>query len=452
MRHATRRRTARRAAISTALVVIAGLAGQPAAAQDGSTTTPRAGTPEAALIADGAYLARAGDCVACHTARSGRPFAGGLPFELPIGTIYSTNITPDPKTGIGDYTEVDFARAVRRGIAKDGTSLYPAMPFPSYARVSDADIHALYVYFMHGVPPVAEANRTADVRWPLSMRWPLALWRSLFGPGQPQPASADSDPVRARGAYLVEGLGHCGACHTPRGMALQEKALTEQEGSLYLSGGAAIDGWIPQSLRGDRLTGLGSWSETDIVQFLKTGRNPHGSTFGGMSAVVQDSMQFLTDEDLRAIAHYLKTLAPDPSARDAEFHYDDTIAKQLYQGQTTVPGALDYVNRCAACHRTDGHGYPTVFPPLAGNPELQSPDPQALIRIVLVGSTVPSTGQAPSSFTMPGFADRLSDQQVAEVVSFIRASWGNQGGAVTAADVAKIRKTLAAPETKTVAQ
>jgi alcohol dehydrogenase (quinone), cytochrome c subunit len=406
---------------------------------------------DAKLVEQGKYLARAGDCVACHTAPGGKPFAGGLAFKLPMGTIYSTNITPDPTAGLGTYTEADFANAVRRGIAKDGTSLYPAMPFPSYARVSDADIHALYAYFMHGVAPVAVASPQADVTWPLSMRWPLSLWRRMFAPSPDAVVSdAAADPVLARGAYLVEGLGHCGACHTPRGFALQEKALTARDGTAYLSGGAALEGWIPQSLRGDKLTGLGAWSEADIVQFLKTGRNGHGSVFGGMSPVVEDSTQHLSDDDLHAIAHYLKSLPAAEPAREADFHYDDTVAKQLYNGQVTAPGAAAYVDSCAACHRTDGHGYPTVFPPLAGNPVLSGADPDGLIHIVLAGSTLPPTGTAPSAFTMPGFRGRLSNQEAAELVSFIRTSWGNKGAPVTAAEVAKVRGTLP-PADKTIA-
>ena len=219
---------------------------------------------------------------------SGKPFAGGLPFKLPIGTIYSSNITPDKAAGIGSYTEADFARAVRQGVRKDGSTLYPAMRFPSYARVSDADIHALYAYFMQGVQSVAAPTRTADISWPLSMRWPLTIWRWAFAPGAPAPVTS-GDPELLRGAYLVEGLGHCGACHTERGLALEAKALTNRDGCSYLAGSGQVEGWVPPTLRANALTGLGAWSEDDIAALLKTGRNAHGSVFGSMSPVVEDS-------------------------------------------------------------------------------------------------------------------------------------------------------------------
>ena len=396
---------------------------------------------DASLVAQGEYLARAGDCAACHTAAGGKPFAGGLPFKLPIGTIYSSNITPDKAGGIGSYTEAEFAKAVRQGVRKDGSTLYPAMPFPSYARVSDADIHALYAYFMQGVQPVAAPTRTADISWPLSMRWPLTVWRWAFAPATPSPAAPPrGDPELVRGAYLVEGLGHCGACHTERGLALEEKALTARDGGSYLAGSGPVEGWVPPTLRANALTGLGAWSEADIAAFLKTGRNAHGSVFGSMSPVVEDSTQYMTDADLTAMAHYLKSLSPDTSG--AAFAYDDATAKALFNGDTGKPGALAYVNNCASCHRSDGKGYPGVFPKLAGNPVLQGQTADGIIRIVLLGSTVPATFTAPASFTMPGFAGRMDDQQVADVVNFIRTGWGNSGSKVTPSQVAAVRKTL----------
>lgn len=394
---------------------------------------------EADLIKQGEYLARAGDCVACHTAKGGKPFAGGLPMETPIGVIYSTNITPD-KTGLGDYSFEDFDKAVRHGVAKSGSTLYPAMPYPSYARVSESDMQALYAYFMKGVEPVAQANKDSDIPWPLSMRWPLTAWRWMFAPAvEDYQAVAGSDPVISRGAYLVEGLGHCGACHTPRALTMQEKALSAQDGSAFLSGSAPLEGWIAKSLRGDHKDGLGSWSEEQLVQFLKTGRSDRSAVFGGMSDVVVHSMQYLSQDDLTAIARYLKSLpAVDP--KDQPHQYDKQVAQALWKGDDSQRGASVYIDNCAACHRTDGHGYTRVFPALAGNPVLQTADATSLINIVLNGGTLPATHAAPSTFTMPAFAWRLSDQEVADVVSFIRGSWGNQGGPVKASDVADLRK------------
>ena len=404
----------------------------------GSAFVNAAEVDQQALVKQGEYLARAGDCVACHTAKDGQPFAGGLPMETPIGVIYSTNITPD-KTGIGDYSFEDFDQAVRHGVAKGGGTLYPAMPFPSYARVSDADMQALYAYFMKGVAPVVRDNQDSDIPWPLSMRWPLAIWRWMFAPSvEPSTVAAGGDPVISRGAYLVEGLGHCGACHTPRALTMQEKALSASDGSDFLAGSAPLEGWIAKSLRGDHKDGLGSWSEEQLVQFLKTGRSDRSAVFGGMSDVVVHSMQYMSEADLTAIARYLKSLpANDP--KDQPHSYDQQVAEALWKGDDSKPGAAVYIDNCAACHRTDGHGYTRVFPALAGNPVLQSADATSLIHIVLKGGTLPATHSAPSTFSMPPFAWRLSDQEVADVVNFIRSSWGNQASAVQPGDVAALR-------------
>ncbi|MEX0295807.1 c-type cytochrome [Pseudomonas putida] len=390
------------------------------------------------LVKKGEYLARAGDCVACHTAKGGKPFAGGLPMETPIGTVYSTNITPDA-TGIGQYSFEDFDLAVRKGVAKDGSTLYPAMPYPSYARVKDEDMRALYAYFMQGVQPVTQPNKATDIPWPLSMRWPLAIWRGVFAPEvKAWQAPAGADPVVSRGAYLVEGLGHCGACHTPRALTMQEEALSPADGKQFLAGSAPLEGWIAKNLRGDHKDGLGSWSEEQLVQFLKTGRSDRSAVFGGMSDVVEHSMQHLSDADLTAIARYLKTL-PASNPHDQPHVYDKHVAQALWNGDDSKPGAAVYIDNCAACHRTDGQGYTRVFPALAGNPVVQTADATSLIHVVLDGGTVPATHTAPSNLTMPAFGWRLSDQEVAEVVNFIRTSWGNQGSAVSASDVKAIR-------------
>ena len=405
----------------------------------GSFSAVAAQEDQQTLIKQGEYLARAGDCVACHTAKDGKPFAGGLPMETPIGMIYSTNITPD-KSGIGAYSFDDFDKAVRHGIAKNGDTMYPAMPYPSYARVTETDMQALYAYFMNGVKPVAQENTAVDIPWPLSMRWPLAMWRWTFAP-----AVADftpvtgQDPVVSRGAYLVEGLGHCGACHTPRALTMQEKALSAGDSSAFLSGSAPLEGWIAKNLRGDHKDGLGSWNEEQLVQFLKTGRSDRSAVFGGMSDVIVHSMQYMSEADLTAIARYLKSL-PAVDAADMPHQYDPAVADALWNGDDSKRGAAVYIDNCAACHRTDGHGYTRVFPALAGNPVLLSDDPTSLIHIVLKGGTLPATHTAPSTFTMPAFDWRLSDQEVADVVNFIRTSWGNKGGDVKAADVKGLRE------------
>ncbi|SDV46431.1 c-type cytochrome [Chitinasiproducens palmae] len=410
-------------------------------AAPGAASAAASNATEDPVLARGRYLAAAGDCVACHTAKGGKPFAGGLGIASPLGTIYSTNITPDKATGIGNYSLEDFDRALRHGIAKDGSTLYPAMPYVSYAKVKPADIKALYAYFMQAVPPVAQANKGTDIPWPLSMRWPLRFWRMAFAPDvASDDPSAPSDRV-ARGRYLVEGLGHCGACHTPRGVGLQEKALGD-DGRLFLSGGL-IDGYLAKNLRGDPKDGLGSWSDEDIVAFLKGGRNAHSAAFGGMAEVVQDSTQYMTEADLGAIAAYLKTLSPvDPAAQP--LRADDTAAKALRAGTDRGNGAMTFIDNCAACHRTSGSGYAYTFPRLALSSVVNTDDPTSLIRIVLRGGEMPWTDAAPTHYAMPAFADRLSDRDVADVLTFVRSSWGNHAPAVSAEQVAKVRKAAKA--------
>jgi mono/diheme cytochrome c family protein len=275
------------------------------------------------------------------------------------------------------------------------------------------------------------------------MRWPLSFWRRMFAPTP----VADNTPVDegdkiAVGRYLVTGLGHCSTCHTPRGVALQEKAGTDADGPAFLSG-AVLEGWLARNLRGDKADGLGAWSEQDIVELLKTGRNAHGAAVGSMSDVVQHSTQYMSDRDLQAMAAYLKTLPPlKPDA--AAQAYVDTDAKAMFEGTTKDVGALLFVDNCAACHRTSGKGYEGVFPALAQNPTLSTQDPSSVVHIILKGAEMPSTQTAPTHFAMPGFADRLTDTEVAQVASFVRKTWGNQGPAVSAEQVRDMRKEIKA--------
>lgn len=396
-------------------------------------------------IAHGEYLSRAGDCTACHTAVRGQPFAGGLKMTTPVGAIYSTNITPDRKHGIGEYSFTEFSDAVRKGIRKDGTHLYPAMPYPSFVKINEDDMQDLYLYFQHGVKPVAQANKDSDIPWPLNMRWPLAGWNLLFrhdGVFQP-----DTQQTTAwnRGAYLVQGLGHCGSCHTPRGIGFQEKALDQSEPE-YLSGGT-LEGWHAANLRGDKVTGLGQWNEQQIAQFLQSGHTEKSAAFGSMTDVVQDSTQYLNAEDLQAITVYLKSL--QPMGDNAKEPVKDPATYQaLASGKATQPGAQLYLDNCAACHRSDGMGYENTFPALAHNPVLLSKDPSSLISIVLKGSHMPITQTAPTGLTMPDFGWRLSDEDVAQLLSFVRTGWGNQAEPVSASQVKDIRAELPKPKEK----
>lgn len=403
---------------------------------------PLAPDGSSAAVARGEYLARAGDCIACHTAPNGKPFAGGLRLDMPmLGAIFSTNITPDPQHGIGTYSYEEFDRAVRHGIAKDGHRLYPAMPFPSYARITDADMHDIYAYFMHGVQPESTPNRPSQVHWFMRMRWPLAIWSAMFARSTPFKPDPRYDQSLNRGLYLVEGLGHCGTCHTPRGIAMQEKALLSADGPQFLSG-SEVGGWYARSLRGEKDTGLGQWSESDIVELLKTGRNAKSAAFGSMTEVIAHSMQFMKDSDLHAIARYLKSLPPaaggTPPLQPSSLAQVDAATKTLLDGNYSVPGARAYAEYCLTCHRADGTGLPAVFPALAGNSSVQSPDPTSLIRIVREGGSMAVTQHSSAAYVMPAFPN-LSDQQVAEILTFVRHSWGNQAAAVSASDVKKSR-------------
>lgn len=398
-----------------------------------------------ALVKQGEYLARAGDCVACHSTAGGKPFAGGLKMSTPVGAIYSTNITPDKATGIGEYSYDDFAKALREGVAKDGRNLYPAMPYTSFVNISDEDMRALYAYFTQRVKPVSQQNHDSDIPWPLNMRWPLAVWNMLFASSQPFTPDPTLSAQENRGAYLVQGLGHCGTCHTPRGIGFQEKALNHHD-SAYLTGGT-LEGWHAPNLTGNVREGLGRWSAAEIAQFLKTGQTAHVAAFGSMTDVITDSTQHLSDEDVRAIAAYLKTLAPSDTQSVAPADNSDTAAA-LIRGDMRKPGAQVYMDNCAACHRADGKGYAGTFPALAHNSAVLSDDPSSLISLVLKGGKAPVTQQAITGLAMPDFGWRLDDKQVADVLTFIRSGWGNNAIAVKPDEVKALRENISTVERK----
>ncbi len=394
----------------------------------------------AELIARGAYLAKLGDCAACHSVPGKPDYSGGLRMAIPIGAIYTSNITPDAKNGIGRMSLDDFDRALRFGVV-EGHSLYPAMPFTSYYNTQPGDVAALYTYFKYAVTPAAVPNQPNDIAFPLSMRWPLTFWRWFFA-NRPKPfaASPGMDLRLSQGAYFVEGLGHCGECHTPRALTMQMKATTPAGGAVYLSG-AVIENYFAPSLRSSGPGTLGAWSEQELAQFLQTGANVQGIAFGSMSDVIIHSTQYMTPADALATAEYLKSLKNPNEKPTTPFSYDAAEHLALKNGDASKPGALIYLDNCAACHRPDGLGYERVFPRLAGNPVVQTANPQSLISIVLEGSQTPRTTRTPAQFTMPRFAWRLSDQGVADVVNFIRTSWGNRASPVLPIDVAKIRKS-----------
>ena len=373
----------------------------------------------AMAMSEGEYVAKSADCAACHTSSQGADLAGGVRFATPLGEIYSTNITPDVKNGIGGYSFEAFDKAMREGIAKDGHPLYPAMPYTSYVKMSDKDMRALYDYLMKEVKPQAVANRDNDISWPMSIRWPLHVWNSIFleeGEYKPQ---ADQSAQWNRGAYLVQGAGHCGACHTPRGWAQQEKAV-DQQSTAFLSGGE-LDGWSVPSLRGLKV------SQPELVTLLKTGRNAHDAVSGPMGEVITNSTQFMTEEDLNSMAVYLLSLKPDAQEKTGK------LATVTSGGQQT------FMRYCSTCHGVKGDGNASAIPALAGNLTVNADNPQTLLRVILNGGQTPVTA-AHMSNTMPGYGWTLTDQQTAELTNTLRASWGNQAREVTAGDVAKARK------------
>jgi mono/diheme cytochrome c family protein len=382
------------------------------------------------------YVARASDCVACHSVPGDKAFAGGLKMGTPLGAIFSTNITPDPETGIGRYSLAEFDLAVRQGIARDGRRLYPAMPYPSYAKLTDVDVAALYRFFMKQVPPVHQANRKSEIPALLGIRWPLAIWNYFFAPSGSYITNPGHDAAWNRGAYLVQGPGHCGACHTPRGIAIQEKAL-DDSGSNYLAG-TELDGWYAPGLRGDMRTGLGTWSANDISEFLRFGHNRVGTAFGSMTEAVNNSTSYLSDSDARAIAIYLKSVPA--TFTQGRAIYDNATTVALRNGPTTHSGAAIYISACSSCHGFDAKGFVPYMPAIAGNPVVLDRDPSSLINLMLNSSIPLVANGMPDAYRMPQFRQQLSDQDIADVVSYIRNSWGNQAPAVTAAQVAKLRE------------
>lgn len=401
--------------------------------------TDSAAQAQAAGMSHGEYVARLGNCVACHSIPDAPPLSGGLKMAVPmLGAIYTTNITPDPTHGIGQYTFEEFDRVMRTGVARDGHRLYPAMPYPSYAKMSEQDMRALYDFLMNEVEPAAVPNQPSEITGIKSARWPLAIWNLLTLDTDPYTPNPEQSDLWNRGAYLIQGLGHCGACHTPRGLLMQEKALDES-GSAFLSG-AELDHWYASSLVGDINSGLGRWSEADVVEFLKTGHNRFGTAFGTMVEVVNNSTAHFSADDLQGMAVYLKSLPAVNELNATPYAYDDTATQQLVNMDFGTPGARVYYEYCSSCHVTSGAGYYPYQPPLAGNPVVMDPDPSSLINLTLNGSLrVVAPEQGPDVNDMPYFRQLLSDQEIADVLTFIRSSWGNKASTVSASQVAEIR-------------
>ena len=386
-------------------------------------------TPGDSSAQRGEYLARAGDCVACHTARGGEPFAGGLLMATPFGTLYTPNITPDRETGIGQWSADDFWNALHNGRSRDGSLLYPAFPYPNYTKVTRADADAIFAY-LKSVKSVRKRNRPHEMGFPYNQRKLLLGWRTLyFEAGEYVPRSGESAEWN-RGAYLVQGLGHCDACHTGRNML-----GATRKGDAFAGGVMPVQEWYAPSLTSNRESGLGQWDIADVVALLQTGVSKRGAVYGPMGQVVHDSLQYLSDSDVRAMAVYLKSLVPQgASAEPVQIRPTEQQSKALFE----LGGKL-YETHCVDCHKANGAGVPPAYPPLANNQSIAMEFAANPIRMVMFGGYPPSTKGNPRPYGMPPFAQALSDQEVAAVVTYIRQSWGNRAAAISSADVARYR-------------
>lgn len=376
----------------------------------------------------GEYVARAANCFTCHTVRGGSPYAGGVAIPTPFGTLYSPNITPDAETGIGRWTEDDFWNALHRGKSRDGSYLYPAFPFPNYTKVSREDANAMYAYF-RTVTPVRRQNQQHELRFPYNNRALMAAWRALYF----RPGVHRDDPKRTpemnRGAYLVEGLGHCSACHATRNV------LGAVQANDFSGGLLPAQSWYAPALSSDRETSLGKWPLEDLVQFLTTGVSQRAAAYGLMSPVIQHSLQYLRPTDARAMAVYLKS-----QVQSAEAPAFTQVRPSPAQTEEMMQhGAHIYERHCADCHGANGEGVPNMYPALAGNTSILMDLAVNPIRMVYAGGFPPSTRGNPRPFGMPPFYQDLSDHDVASVVTFIRRSWGNNAPAVSQAEAARLR-------------
>lgn len=380
----------------------------------------------------GEYLATAGNCVSCHTSEGGSQFAGGLAFETPFGLIYSTNITPDSETGIGQWSLEEFSTALRHGEDPDGNHLYPVFPYTAYTKVSDEDVEALYAY-LKTIEPVQYTPPENELGFPYNQRWALGLWKAIYlddSRFEPQP---DQTEEWNRGAYLVEGLGHCGMCHTPRNfMGANDVNLAMTGGTYMTRVEGKLSAWSAPNLTSAD-SGLAMWSVDDITDYLKLGVSHRAGVFGPMNEVVVNSTRHMSREDVRAMAVYLKSLSAN--AQDSGEPASEDVLRA---------GSLQYDIHCGSCHLPTGEGSPEQGPPLVGSPVVLDVDPASLINITLYGAQTPHI--SPSTewesrkwIRMEPFENKMSDEQVAALLSFIRSTWGHEAGAVTPEQVAEQR-------------
>jgi mono/diheme cytochrome c family protein len=380
-------------------------------------------TPDAAQIARGQYLVAAGDCMSCHLREGGEPFAGGLGLKTPFGLIYSSNITSDRETGIGAWSSDQFYHAMHDGKGVHGENLYPAFPYPWFRRASRADDDAIFAY-LKTTPAVSYTPPQNQLPFPLNIRSMVGGWNLLFLDTHDYQPDPRQSPEWNRGAYLVNGLGHCGACHTPKNTFGADKSAQGLHGG-------DLDNWVAPDLTSNARTGLGRWNVEDITEFLRTGRNSRAAAGGAMADVITYSTSLMSDDDRRAIAAYLKSQSASPD-----------IAVSPPDAGAMRRGAEIYSDACTSCHLEDGVGQPRLFPPLGEDSVLQQANPAGLEHLILAGVRVGTSPSRPSPLTMPSFAWKLTDEEIADVSTFIRNSWGNHAPPVSASEVGKVRKRL----------
>jgi len=416
-------------ALAAALLAVLNLraAGETLPLQAAVGTDPFKSTP--AQVERGRYLALAGNCASCHTTRGGMPYAGGRGIETPFGTIYASNLTSDEQTGLGAWSAAQFWRALHQGRSRDGRLLYPAFPYPNFTKVTREDSDAIYAY-LRTVPPTAKANLAHTLRFPYDTQAALTVWRALsFTPGEFVPDTAQSAEWN-RGAYLVDGLGHCIACHGSRN---QLGATQEKRG---LSGGLiAVQNWYAPSLNSPREAGVAGWPLPEVVGLLKTGSSSHGSVMGPMAEVVMRSTQYLSEPDLKAMAVYLQQL---PATELVATTAAVAVGKPFHRdARIMARGNKLYDQQCAYCHGAEGQGAVGAYPPLAGNRAVNMDSVVNLLQIVRHGGFVPATQGNPRPYGMPPFGHVLDDSDIAAVLSYVRGSWGNDADMVSLRDTSQ---------------
>jgi len=388
---------------------------------------------QANLIERGEYLAKAADCMVCHTTQGGKEYAGGLGFKLPFGTLYSTNITPDKETGIGNYTDRDFLNALHVGIRRDGARLYPAMPYTSYTYITDADALAIKAY-LFSLPPVRTAAPANTLAFPFNQRWGMMFWSAVFKPDTRFEPDSSKSPEWNRGAYLAEALAHCGECHTPRNLAF---ALNNRK----KFAGALTAGWRAFNITSDKATGLGNWSDEDLVAYLSNGHaTGHGSASGPMGEAVDHSFSQFAPEDIRAVVAYLRSVPPVASpdlpattAPPAPASHKDGVTADA-RGKMVFEGA------CVSCHGWSGESAVSPMATLTGAWAVNDPGATNVAQIVISGTRRHTPDGA---LSMPAFGNAYSDDEIAAVANYVTARFGSRGSKLTAQDVAELRKQTA---------